>query len=51
MTAAEAAEAVAAFRPGLAIPMHVGAGIGSLEDTAHFKAKASVPVQILPIEQ
>lgn len=51
MTADEAAEAVAAIKPQIAIPMHIGRGIGSLADAEYFKEKASVPVEILPIEK
>jgi L-ascorbate metabolism protein UlaG (beta-lactamase superfamily) len=51
MTAEEAVEAAALVGPKVAIPMHVGAGIGSLEDAARFKEKASVPVVVLEIEE
>ena len=51
MTADEAAEAARLLQPQLAIPRHVGAGIGGLADADRFKAKASVPVQILPMEK
>lgn len=51
MTAEEAAAAAAAIRPKLAIPMHVGEAIGTLEDAARFKEKAAVPVVVLPIEK
>ncbi len=51
MTADEAVEAARLLRPQLAIPMHVGAGIGGVADADRFKAKASVPVQILPLER
>jgi len=50
MTAEEAAAATDQIRPKLAIPMHVGKGIGSLEDAERFKQQASVPVRILPME-
>lgn len=50
MTADEAAEAAAVIMPKLAIPMHVGGGIGSLTDARRFQQKASVPVTILPME-
>ena len=50
MTAAEAVEAAAAISPKLAIPMHVGAGIGALTDADYFKENASVPVEVLPLE-
>lgn len=38
------------IQPKLAIPMHVGRGIGSMADAERFKNKASVPVRILPME-
>lgn len=50
MTAEEAVEAVASIQPKIAIPMHVGRGIGAQEDSERFKEKASVPVEVLPIE-
>ena len=51
MTAEEAVEAAAAIQPKVAIPMHVGEGIGSLADAQRFKEKAKVPVIVLPIEK
>ncbi len=51
MTADEAAEAAGIIKPQIAIPMHVGRGIGTLKDADHFKEKASVPVEILPMEK
>lgn len=51
MTAEEAAAAAAAIRPKVAVPMHVGEGIGALEDTVRFQEKAAVPVVVLPIEK
>jgi L-ascorbate metabolism protein UlaG (beta-lactamase superfamily) len=51
MTAEEAVEAAAAIRPKVAIPMHVGEGIGSLADAERFKKTASVPVIVLSIEK
>ncbi|MFP3928757.1 MAG: MBL fold metallo-hydrolase [Desulfobacteraceae bacterium] len=50
MTAEEATGAADQIKPKLAIPMHVGKGIGSLEDAERFKKAASVPVKILPME-
>ncbi len=50
MTAEEAVAAADQIRPKLAIPMHVGRGIGSMADAERFKQKASVPVRILPME-
>ena len=51
MTADEAVEAVKTIKPQVAIPMHVGRGVGSLADAEHFKERASVPVEILPTEK
>lgn len=51
MTAEEAVEAAAAIKPRVAIPMHVGEGIGSLADAQRFQEKAAVPVLVLPIEK
>jgi len=50
MTAEEAAAAADKIRPRLAIPMHVGRGIGTLDDRETFKKKTAVPVKILPLE-
>jgi L-ascorbate metabolism protein UlaG (beta-lactamase superfamily) len=50
MTAEEAAEAAAAIELAVAIPMHVGEGIGSLADAQRFADLASVPVVVLPRE-
>ncbi len=50
MTADEAVEAAEAIQPGLAIPMHVGRGIGSLASAETFKEKAPVDVLILEVE-
>ncbi len=47
MTAAEAVAAVAAFRPGLAIPMHYGDIVGSRDDAEQFKKMAQAPVEVL----
>jgi L-ascorbate metabolism protein UlaG (beta-lactamase superfamily) len=51
MTAEEAVEAAAAIKPKLAIPMHVGGPVGNIASAETFKAKATVPVIILPIEK
>ena len=51
MTADEAIEAARTIKPQVAIPMHIGRGIGSLADAEHFKDRASVPVEILPMEE
>lgn len=50
MTADEALDAARAINPSVAIPMHVGRGIGSHDDAAYFKEKASVAVHVLPME-
>ncbi len=51
MDAREAARAAAAIRPRLAIPMHVGGPVGTPKMAEDFKAAASVPVLILPMEK
>jgi L-ascorbate metabolism protein UlaG (beta-lactamase superfamily) len=51
MTAEEAVEAATAIQPKVAIPMHVGEGIGSLADAERFREKATVPVVVKPIEK
>jgi L-ascorbate metabolism protein UlaG (beta-lactamase superfamily) len=51
MTAEEAVAAAAAIQPKVAIPMHVGEGIGSLVDAERFRDKATVPVVVKPIEK
>ena len=50
MTADEAIQAAEIIQPKLAIPMHVGERIGSLDDAQIFKDGATVPVQILERE-
>lgn len=50
MTAEEAVQAAEAIQPEVAIPMHVGRGIGSLEATETFEEKAPVDVVILEME-
>ena len=50
MTADEAVEAAATINPEVAIPMHVGRGIGSLDNAETFKEKAPVEVVILELE-
>jgi len=50
MTADEAVEAAATINPKLAIPMHIGRGIGSLDDAQVFKRNSPVEVAILEIE-
>jgi len=51
MTVDEAVEAAGIIQPKVAIPMHVGRGIGELEDLERFKEKAPVPVEVLPLEE
>lgn len=50
MTLEEAVSAVDTVRPELAIPMHVGRGIGSLEAAQAFKEQAPVDVVVLDME-
>lgn len=47
MTAEEAASAVNTFKPKLAIPMHFGSIVGSVDDAKRFQKLAEVPVKIL----
>jgi L-ascorbate metabolism protein UlaG (beta-lactamase superfamily) len=47
MTVDEAVEAARTIQPAVAIPMHVGRGIGSLADAEVFKAKAPAEVVVL----
>jgi L-ascorbate metabolism protein UlaG (beta-lactamase superfamily) len=49
MTVDEAVEAAGIIKPEIAIPMHVGRGIGALEDAEEFKAKSPVAVEVLSI--
>jgi L-ascorbate metabolism protein UlaG (beta-lactamase superfamily) len=51
MTADEAAEAASVIKPQVAIPMHVGEGIGSLADADHFKKETAIAVEVLPLEK
>jgi L-ascorbate metabolism protein UlaG (beta-lactamase superfamily) len=50
MTVDEAVQAASTIRPRLAIPMHVGRGIGELGDAQVFKEKATVDVVVLDME-
>jgi L-ascorbate metabolism protein UlaG (beta-lactamase superfamily) len=50
MTAEEAVQAAEAIRPGVAIPMHLGRGIGSPDAAQVFEEKAPVDVAILEME-
>src|SRR4051795_1559545 len=47
MTAVEAAEAARRIEPGVAVPMHWGALIGSRADADRFASEAPCPVRIL----
>jgi len=51
MTAEEAARVANEMRPGLAIPMHYGAIVGSVKDAQRFARLAKVPVRILEPEE
>jgi len=51
MTAEEAAQAAADIQPQIAIPMHVGADIGSPDMAETFKALCPVQVVLLPLER
>jgi L-ascorbate metabolism protein UlaG (beta-lactamase superfamily) len=51
MTAAEAAEAVNLMKPVVAIPIHYGDIVGSLEDAKKFKAYCNVSVVIKPLTE
>lgn len=50
MTVEEAVEAVKLIQPKVAIPMHVGRGIGDLEMMQEFKSNSPIPVEILSLE-
>ncbi|MBS3783178.1 MAG: MBL fold metallo-hydrolase [Anaerolineae bacterium] len=50
MTVDEAVQAAEAIQPGVAIPMHVGRGIGTPDAAQDFKDKASVDVTVLEME-
>ena len=47
MTAEEAAEAARRIQPHVAVPMHWGEHIGTLDDALSFRARAPVDVRIL----
>ncbi|MBN1669084.1 MAG: MBL fold metallo-hydrolase, partial [Anaerolineales bacterium] len=51
MTVAEAVEAAKIIQPKVAVPMHVGRGIGGMEMLAQFKQAAPLPVEVLELEQ
>ncbi len=50
MTAEEAVQAAEIIQPKVAIPMHIGRGIGSMDAAEEFKAAAPISVEILSIE-
>jgi L-ascorbate metabolism protein UlaG (beta-lactamase superfamily) len=50
MTADEAVEAAKTLQPKMVIPMHVGSGIGSLDDAKQLQKISPIPVTILPLE-
>ena len=50
MTVEEAAKAADAMKPAAIVPMHVGRGIGSMDDREKLKKLTVVPVVILPME-
>ena len=50
MTVEEAVQAAEMIQPELAIPMHVGRGIGSREAAEMFKEKAPIDVVVLEME-
>lgn len=50
MTAEEAAEAVNAMKPQVAVPMHFGALVGNASDAERFQRQCQVPVTILEQE-
>ena len=39
------------IKPQMAVPLHIGRGIGYFTDPERFKAKVSFPVQILSVEK
>lgn len=51
MTPEEAATAADSIQPKIAIPMHFGAIVGTQKDAETFKAKTTVPVEILEQEE
>ncbi|MFC1774982.1 MBL fold metallo-hydrolase [Nanoarchaeota archaeon] len=50
MTAEEAAKCVNEMKPKLAIPMHYGAIVGTVDDANKFKDLVNIPVEILEKE-
>ncbi|MFH1571246.1 MAG: MBL fold metallo-hydrolase, partial [Gemmatimonadota bacterium] len=51
MTPEEAAQAAAAIQPKIAIPMHLGRGIGEPGYADRFRQLSPVPVEVLPMEE
>ena len=51
MNSAEAAEAVEAIRPKVAVPMHYGSVAGSAQDAQEFKRLCKSEVRILEVER
>jgi len=51
MTVEEAAQAVNGINPELAIPIHFGDIVGSVEDARHFQKLCTVAVSILPVSR
>jgi L-ascorbate metabolism protein UlaG (beta-lactamase superfamily) len=49
MDAREAAEAVNTMKPKVAVPIHYGDIVGSLNDAQKFKELAKIPVEIIPV--
>jgi len=49
MTAKEAAEVINMIRPDVAIPIHCGDLVGTLEDAATFMQLCKTPVEIKPV--
>ncbi|MGI5916666.1 MAG: MBL fold metallo-hydrolase [Anaerolineae bacterium] len=50
MDATEAAEALARLRPQVAVPMHWGGIVGTVDDVEVFKSSAPEGVQVVPLE-
>ena len=51
MTAQQAVEAARAIKPGLAVPMHYGAIVGSSEDATTFKRALEGEVEVVILEK
>jgi L-ascorbate metabolism protein UlaG (beta-lactamase superfamily) len=49
MTVPQAVEAAARIKPKVAVPMHCGDIVGTLDDRKKFREASSVPVVILDI--